>query len=462
MLKFKTFITVVKQTKKMKKFNKTLIIATIALVAIISACSKSNTLADANSINNGTLFSESTGWKRVATFQPTNMLLTAANSMEPFDMNIVDSKAQLVFSQTNGANSRLVFKGNATIGSTVNASVAPLNTLYFIPQGYAGVAYGNVFFKPGTYYVENLVYPYTGSGGVSNIVLHNEAGMQITSQITYNFADLGFNTKMLSNGDIITGGVYSSVSLEVNYFTRATNGWNRQTPNVTDQSYNIEYTPFKIADGSLLAFRMSYKKNPLKGFLSITDFTPSTQQAITNRFVEEHPEYAPTNYIVHQYTPDEVIYASNVKIVSCAVENNSFTVVLREENNTTHNYTLSAYKWAKGDVMFQKLYGLLPISKLLADNLNRRDLIVCQPDGTVAAIVKEGLNGNQMTYSLATCNASGEHRFGAVVNNTYPRAVTILSCLRYFNESYYAVASPSLYSSDNADGQHLDVVKLIP
>jgi hypothetical protein len=104
----------------------------------------------------------------------------------------------------------------------------------------------------------------------------------------------------------------------------------------------------------------------------------------------------------------------------------------------------------------------LPISKLLVNNLNRRDLIVCQPDGTVATLVKEGTNGNEMTYSLATCDAKGEHKYGSVVNNTYTRAVTLLSCLRYINGSYYAVASPALFSSDNAEGQHIDVVKLIP
>jgi hypothetical protein len=151
-------------------------------------------------------------------------------------------------------------------------------------------------------------------------------------------------------------------------------------------------------------------------------------------------------------------FINTVTIAGYAVENNSFTVVLREENNTTHNYTLSAFKWTKGAVTFQNLYSHLPISKLLGDGLGANN--VCQPDGEIGVIVKEGINGNQMTYSLATCNASGEHKYGSVVNNTYPRAVTLLSCLRYINGSYYAVASPSLFSSDSGDGQHLDIVKL--
>ena len=75
-------------------------------------------------------------------------------------------------------------------------------------------------------------------------------------------------------------------------------------------------------------------------------------------------------------------------------------------------------------------------------------------------MINEGINGNDLTYSLAIFNVNGEKRLGAVKNNTYPRAVTKLSCLRYINGAYYAVASPSLFSAANGEGQHLDIVKL--
>jgi hypothetical protein len=449
----------------MEKLNKKILLVVIGFITIITSCSKSKKSDLGPSTDYGKmLFTESTGWKRISTFKPSVGLYAVTNNITPYDFNIVGSNVQLSFFLGNNLGGNLNFKGSYVVGGIADPLVTNIKNLYAYQDNVSpyAITYGTVFFKPETYDVENLIYLYTGNGGISNIILHNEAGKQLTTQISYNFGDLASNTKMLANGDIITGGVYNSTSLEVNYYTRATNSWNRQTPNALDQSYNIEYTPFKITDGSLLAFRLSYQKNPLKAFLAIADFVTTPQQPIANRFKEEHPEYAPTNYISHQFTPDEVIYTNSVKIVSYAVDNNSFTVVLREENNTTHNYTLSAYKWTKGEITFQKLYGSLPISKLLGNNLNRRDLIVCQPDGTVATLVKEGTNGNEMTYSLATCDAKGEHKYGSVVNNTYTRAVTLLSCLRYINGSYYAVASPALFSSDNAEGQHIDVVKLIP
>ncbi|MBC7721087.1 MAG: hypothetical protein H7068_03635 [Pedobacter sp.] len=423
----------------------------LIVVLVISSCSKPDSGGSSSSNDyNATLFTESTGWNRVAIIGNIPASLGVANWITPLDLNIVDNKAQVILYQNSNFQQQNNFKASYTMGSNAVATITSLNQLYFFQDSSNGVQYGKILFKPNTYDVETI-----NSTGDHYFRLSNEAGTQITTHYMNNTYTGG--TKLLSNGDWLTGGLYNSVAPIYYYYTRATNSWtvNGGTSS-SDLTYNIDYVPFKIADGSLLGFRFFNKNNPEKAFLSIADLSPTI--AYQDRFIEEHPEYAPTAYIIHQFDPNETIFASTVTIANYAVEDNSFTVVLREENNTTHNYTLSAFKWTKGAVAFQNLYSHLPISKLLGDALGANS--VCKPDGEIGVIVKEGVNGNEMTYSLATCNAGGEHRYGAVVNNTYPRAVTMLSCLRYINGSYYAVASPSLFSAENGEGQHLDVVKL--
>ncbi len=427
------------------------LILLFAITTLISSCSKSDSANPDPDGKSNTLFSESTGWKRVAIIGNIPASLGVANWITPLDLNIVDNKAQVILYQNSNFQQQNNFKASYVIGSNADATVTRLNNLYSF-QDYANIVqYGNIFFKPNSYNVETL-----NSTGDHYLRLNNEAGTQITTHYVNNL--YSGDSRMYPSGDLLIGGLYNSSDPAYYYYTRATNTWAVGDGSTSDLTYNIGFMYFKTADGSLLAFRFFNKNNPEKAFLSIADIVPTPTASYQDKFVEEHPEYAPTAYIIHQYTPNETIFASTVTIANYVVENNSFTVVLREENNTTHNYTLSAFKWTKGAVTFQNLYSHLPISKLLGDGLGANS--VCKPDGEIGVIVKEGVNGNQMTYSLATCNASGEHKYGSVVNNTYPRAVTLLSCLRYINGSYYAVASPSLFSSDNGDGQHLDIVKL--
>ncbi len=435
----------------MKNIKKTCIAFGMAFLAISTSCSKPDSGSNATSSDySATLFTQSTGWNRVAIITPTLYPLGVANWLTPYDLNIVGSKVQVIFYQDSNFQQPNVSKSSYDIGGNSTASIIALTNLHYVGNGSAGVTYGSVFFKPNSYIVETL-----NSTGTNYLGLFNEVGTEITSHYVNNF--YSGDTKMYANGDLLTGGLYSNVAPIYYYYTRATNSWtvNGGTSS-SDQTFNIDYMPFKTADGSLLGFRFFNKNTPEKAFLSIADLNPSI--SYQDKFVEEHPEYAPTQYIIHQYTANETIFASNVSIANYAVEDNSFTVVLREENNTTHNYTLSAFKWTKGALAFQNLYSHLPISKILGDSLGANS--VCQSNGEIGVLVREGTNGNEMTYSLATCNASGEHRYGAVVNNTYPRAVTLLSCLRFINGSYYAVASPSLFDIDNYEGQHLDVVKL--
>lgn len=429
-------------------FTKSILILSTAIVVL--SCTKSDPVADPQVSYNAPLFSESTGWKRVATITPTLYPMTSANWLTPEDLNIVGNNAQIIFYQGGSYNYQNYSKANCAIGSAGTSVL--LDKLYSFQDNSYNSQTGKVFFKPDSYVVETL-----NSAGANYLGIYSESGALVTSHYVNNL--YSGDTKMYTNGDLLIGGLFSNVSPAYYYYTRATNTWtvNGGTSS-SDGTYNIDYMPFKIADGSLLAFRFFNKNTPEKAFLSIADINPSI--AYQDKFVEEHPEYAPTQYIIHQYTANETIFARTVKIVTYAVENNSFTVILREEDNTTHNYTLSAFKWIKGAASFQNLYSHLPISKLLGDSLGGFN--VCQPNGEIGVLVKEGINGNEMTYSLATCNASGEHRYGAVLNNTCPRAVTLLSCLRYINGFYYAVASPSLFDINNSEGQHLDVMKLVP
>lgn len=444
----------------MKKFNSIKVVLLLFAIVSTIACKKTDKATDTpgNSDYSSPLFSESTGWKRVAIINSYNQLLGAANWMTPYDLNIVGNNVQVVYDQTNNFNQPNVFKAGYDLSGNANAKIINLNKLYRIDNGFNGVDYGTIFFQPGTFNIETLIYPYNSGG--AHIILHNEVGTELTNQFSSNFDDLSTSTKVLSNGDILTGGLYSPYALELNYYKSSTNVWRRILESASDTAYHIAYTPFRMDDGTVLAFRLYSKNSTKRAFLSISDFIRTATAPYQARFIEEHPEYAPKNVIRNQFTPDVIEFTSNVKIVNYAVEGNSFTVVLREQNNTTNNYTLSAYKWTQGNLSFQKLYGGVGISKIFGDNLGRRDWAICNIDGTVAALVKEGVNGNDQTYSLAISNANGEKRYGAVKNNTYPRAVTTLTCLRYINGAYYAVASPSLFSADNAEGQHLDIVKL--
>ncbi len=422
-----------------------------------------------NSINGGSndysapLFSESTGWKRVGIINSFNQLLGAANWMTPYDLNIVGGNAQVVYYQENNFGTPNNFKASYTLGSTADAKITPLNNLYYYKDfsGNQG-GYGFVFFHPESFNVETLIYPFN-AGQTVYIRLHNEAGKELTSQISSNFADIGESTKMYTNGDILAGAFSDNYGLEYSYYTRLTNTWVRAaaSSSASDTAYHIDYTPFRMDDGSILAFRMFSKNKTKQAFLSISDFIKTTN-VYKARFIEPHNEYAPTFVSVSQYSPDVVEFASKVDIIGYAIEGNSFTVVLREQNNATKNFTISAYKWTTGNTSFQKLYSGVAISNVFGAFLGRKDLVSCTIDGKIAALIVEGINGNDQTYSLALFDGKNENHLGAVKNNTYPRAVTTLSCLRYINGSYYAVASPSLFSSDNAEGQHMDVVKLTP
>jgi|GEM_PF-1434935 len=445
--------------KKFLLFQSTLFLLVTA--SVVSCKKTDNTINGSNNNYSAPLFSESSGWKQIAIVN-SSQTLGSANWMTPLDLNIVNNNAQVVYYTDNNYKLISYLKASYGLSGGTDTKITPLDKLYSVQDNFNlshDISFGNVFFHPETYNIESLSYPYY-QGQVVFIKLHDEVGKELTSQISSNFADLGETTKMYPNGDILAGGIYSTSVIEFSYYTRATNTWNRIGETALDTSYNIAYTPFKIDDGSLLAFRLFSKNKTKQAFLSISDFIKTPTAPYKARFVEEHLEYAPTNIIYNQFSPDVIEFASEVKIVNYATEGNSFTVVLKEQNNKTKAYTLSAYKWTKGNTGFQKLYTNIPISKILGDNLNRRDLVLCAINGTVSVIVKEGISGNDLTYSLATCNAEGEKRLGAAKNNTYNRAVPTLSCLRFINGSYYAVASPFLFSDANAEGQHMDIVKL--
>lgn len=446
----------------MRNFISFKLVLVFTVVAFLSCKKTDNSINGGSNDYSATLFSESTGWKRVSIINSFNQLLGAANWMTPYDLNIVGGNVQVVYDQNNNFQNPNILKASYTLGSAADAKITPLNNLYYFKENLSNQgSYGFIFFRPETFNIETLIYPYN-AGQTVYIRLHNEAGKELTNQISSNFVDIGQSTKMYSNGDILAGGLYSNYALEYSYYSRSTNTWSRTSGSASDTAYHIDYTPFRMDDGSILAFRMFSKNKTKQAFLSISDFIKTTNAPYKARFIEPHNEYAPTNVIVNQYSPDVVEFASKVNIVSYATEGNSFTVVLREQNNATNNYTISAYKWTTGNTSFQKLYSGVAITNVFGEKLGRKDLVSCTIDGKLAVLIVEGINGNDQTYSLALFDGKSETHLGAVKNNTYPRAVTTLSCLRYINGSYYAVASPSLFSSDNAEGQHMDVVKLTP
>jgi hypothetical protein len=192
-----------------------------------------------------------------------------------------------------------------------------------------------------------------------------------------------------------------------------------------------------------------------KAYLSIADFVFNTSfpaAPYTARFIEEHPEYAPTGF--NGVRPQ---YAADVQVVAYTTQGNSLTAVLMEKNNNTSAYTLSAYHWTEGDTTFTRLYSGIPISAGLAQVITLgSEKVGCNADGTVYALVLSGYN-----YHLALVSATGEKSLGTAFNNNAGRYAAFMSCVRSVNGSYYAIVAPFFGGADYT-GQHMDIVKFTP
>ena len=82
------------------------------LVVTTISCKKTDNVANVmgNNSNNNALFSESTGWKRIAIINSYNQVLSSANWMIPYDLNISGVNVQLVYEQNNNTNQPTILK----------------------------------------------------------------------------------------------------------------------------------------------------------------------------------------------------------------------------------------------------------------------------------------------------------------------------------------------------------------
>ncbi len=434
-------------------------ITALAFLGIsFSSCKKTND-SNANKTNGNNysdpMLSESSGWKRVAKIRYSGNFVDQLkqNSMTGYDLTMLNGNLQMLYSEDK-------IEGNGTFSFYLKVSTAPNSSsdpiIYTIPAGMPSYPINQPsfvpVFRPGTFNMETFaIWQNTGEVGF-HLDHYDESAKQISTQYTQ--FNASHSIKMLSNGDVLIGEVNSSINGELAYYNRIIGKWTYISQGAGDLQWLIAYTPFKLDDGSLLAFRCFSKKG--KAFLSIADFVPSAvypAAPYNDRFVEEHAEYAPNGFAANGIQPT---YASTASIAAYTTAGNSVVVVLKNQDKTTNAYTLSAYKWTKGDASFTKLYSGISISTELGDALTHRDQVGCTIDGTAYALLH--INSK---WSLVLANGAGEKTYGSASDNNGGRFIARMNCLRYFDGAFYALVTPYFFGADY-EGQHMDVVKLTP
>jgi hypothetical protein len=438
-------------------------IALLYVIATFTACKKTLSSAPGTNSASDPLIPESSGWKRVWAIENSNGFIdqNAPCDMTPYDLVLTPSGAQILYSENkyeNGDRFSFVLKATCASG-TLKPAPNYIKTFHNLDEKANMSSEGLVnrpYFIGGTFTAEDANLYTNTSSQFGTLWLWNEANTRIATNDRSSIPGILNTLVSLPNGDLLGGGVNLSQLCELNYYTRATNTWSYGSSSLgTDTSFAITYTPFKLDDGSLLAFRL-YSKGP-RAFMSVDDFVPSAtfaEQPFIPRATEEHPEYAPNGLANNGIWP---VFPGTASVCAYTTEGSSVTVVLAYQDNTTKAYTLSAFKWTKGVVAFQKLYSGVAISTALGDRLiNHRVEVGCKIDGTAYAL----LLGNN-SYSLVLANAAGEKSYGTASNNNGGKYVASISCLHYYNGAYYAVAWPFFGGADYM-GQHMDIIKLVP
>ena len=431
----------------------------VMFAACLVSCGNSATSAGGAGPEATPLIDESSGWKRVATIEDTGTRCDTAQGCVDtvYDLTVSAEAAQVLFSADKlepDGPMRTYFKASRSLAGAANAPATTLAGLPNLPN-HPNLSF-RPFFRPGSFDMEVLAFWHGFSDTFTHLELYDEAAQLLTAQSpSY---DASTSTKVLDNGDILAGDVTGASIGELDYYQRRTNSWTYLNQSAGDGQWLIAYTPFRLDDGSVLAFRL-YSLDD-RAYLSVADFVPGAAfpaAPYKARFSEEHAEYAPTGK--NGVTPT---YAQTVRISAYTTAGNSLTVVLEEQDPTTQAYSLSAYLWTEGDSAFQKLYGAVPVSALLGRKLSDRNAAACASDGSAFAIVQDAHVGfDDHLFHLGVVNAHGEASYGTVSDNSGGDTVVTLSTPRYANGAYYAVASP-FFKGQAYLGQHVDVVKLTP
>jgi hypothetical protein len=429
----------------------TFITALIICITIFSCKKTTNgpTTTITTNKTTGPYLAASTGWQRVAIIKSTTK-----NSIRAYDLQIDGSTARVLYSEgflANGADIQTYFKAQSAIGSTADATISTVPVIFslFI-QNNEHLDYQYIWpqFRPGTFATENFCYYHYFSHSPYINLNDNNLNLITTNQVTSSAQSF----KNLPNGDILGGEVANTASCIADYYSRTANTWTSYDANAHNGSVATTCTPFILADGSLLSFRLFYKTG--KAYLAVAGFSNAAYPAsgFADKVSEEHPEFAPN-------IPDvNSIFFNPTSVVAYTIDGNTITVVLLHRDILGQTATVSAYKWTEGASSIQTLYTGIAISNDLSTmlQLHRRE-IGCTTDGTLYAIIFTGGN----SYHLSLTNAGGEKSYGTAGNNTGGNYVLTVNCLRYFNGAYYAVVAPT-QGGTSADAQHMDVIKLMP
>ena len=424
----------------MRKFAFYVIVVFAAGLSLYS-CKKNKSSGPASSFT--PLLPASSGWQKVGTvkYTYTTVGFSGYNKMTPEELQKVGDELHILYSedyQLSGVIGRDFYKGHLKPGTNDTAAITKL----VMGSGTNRDTYSGLFQQrlvPGTADAIVLKY-FTNPSPYGYLGILNEAGTMLSSHFV---GHPSLQTKIYSNGDVSSGAIDYSDYAEMDFYNKATNTWTYVKGTSHDTTTLVNYTPFRLPDGTLCAFNVTYKSG--KTYLSIANPSGATYPTplYHSLFLQEMPGLA------YDYFAERGPYL----VASCQDEN-TFTIVIGKGTQTTNYPTkLYAYKWTKNELSFTTLYTEVTLTEAEGTAFNS-PATHCLPDGTA---YRWNLSLDALSGNVLTADATGVHRYGQITlpTNTGIGAVT------YIDGGYYGVAYPY---SDQFDTDHklrMDIVKLI-
>lgn len=400
---------------------------------------KKNAENPASISNYAPLVPASSGWEKIGLIKYSyqNMGFYAYNDIRPVDMQKSGNEVFVLYSEDyrfSGTIGKQFYKARFTPGSGDTAVSTKLN----MSSGTNRDTYFGLWKQqllPGSFTAISLKY-FSNPSPNTYIGIVSETNQDLGS---FSYRCESLKSKVYSNGDVLAGSIDYSALAELDFYTKATNSWKSVRGTSHDTTTLIDYTPFRLGDGSLWAFNLSTKND--KTYLAMANPSGLTypNPLFTALFLQEIPELA-FNYF-------EV---AGPKILGCTQDENSIVVAIGHDIVQSHPTKISAYKWTKGSNIFTTLYKNIPIIKDEARQLED-DEAKCLMDGTMYKWWQIENSG-----SILVVNKEGVQHLGQI---TFPNYI-FMGGITWLDGDFYGAAY--LYS-DQQDTDHkmrMDILKL--
>ncbi|MBC7913346.1 MAG: hypothetical protein H7Y07_04410 [Pyrinomonadaceae bacterium] len=416
------------------------IIINCLLIIYLSACKKP---ADAEVDTKTTvdpLISSST-WERkgIIPYSYQNLGFAGFNSMQPVELLKVGADIQVLYSenyQLSGVDGRQFYKAKYALYTNDAAQITKIS----LPSG-TNVSTGEYYqyFVPDSYNTGALKYSKNGTDTYLGVI--NEAGQQLGSHVIGHPSRVA---SVYSNGDVLSGSIDYSNYAELDFYNKASNSWTYIKGTSHDSTTLIGYTPFRLPDGSLTAFNITYKGSQLYFSIASPVLSPAPN---TPRYHSQflQPMALFDNNFLTGYNP---------QIISSTLNANTFTVVIGTCLYGTQNINkIFAYSWTKGSTTFKELYRAIPIEtahsvKLLSASTK------CKSDGTVYIWVE---NTDGQGGSMLMIDSYGAHYNLSSI--TYPAGMKV-GGLKFIDDNYFALVYPTTDSNDSKKDLRMEIIML--